>query len=175
MILESLEEFAKEYNNLISALTMLGTWGAVMVALWLSYKNNKPKLYIFCDKSVLISDDKMPREEGITISIKNRGNVPVYISYYSFYWEGKILFKTKNLQLPAQPIFNNEPIKLEAGQSENILITKNIQQHRMNLDKLCSDSNLPKFMKRFIRLVIYGQDGTKFVAHFSKGYKKDFF
>ena len=181
--MEDLELLAQKYNDLTAALSMLGTWAAILVALWLASKTTKPRIAVFVDKSEYIPSeaqegdvvDRDLCEEAIAVTMQNKGSATVYITYWSFYWKLPKPWASGIQQNPYYPNFKSEPIKLEPNQSTSIILTNNLEQHRDALRYLCNQSKLPHFMRKFVRLYVYSSDGTQFAGRFGKNYKEEFF
>ncbi len=184
LVLDSIELLAKNYTNIITAFSALGTWAAVIVALWLSYRTNKPQLKVFVDKSIHIPSEAQTKdivdnslyEDAISVTMQNKGNVTIYITYWAFSWGFVWPFTIRIQQNPYLPNFKLEGIKLEPGQGTSIFITNNLKKHKKDvLESLCKKNKLPLFLKRFIYLNIHTSDGSNFKGKFGNEYKKEFF
>lgn len=181
--MDSIELIAKNYTNIISAISALGTWAAVIVALWLSYRTTKPKLRVFVDKSVHIPSkaqtgdfvDNSLCEDAISVTMQNRGNVTIYITYWAFIWRLPKPWTISAMQNPYLPNFKSEGIKLEPGQSASIFLTNDLKKHEETLKDLCRKNKVPQIMKRFISLKVIASDGSSFRGKFGKSYKQEFF
>ena len=174
--MENIELLAQKYNDLIAVLSMLGTWAAVLVALWLANNTRKPRISVFVDKRLYIPSeaqngdfvDKDLCDDIIAVTMKNRGSVTVYINYWSFVWKLPKLWRINVQQNPYSPDFRYEDIKIESFQSKSIIIDNSIEQHKEMLINLCKKNKVPYFMRRFIRLYVYSSDGACFVGKFGK-------
>lgn len=178
----SVEEFLKSYENTISALSVLGTWAAVIVALWIAHRSSKPRLKVFVDKKIQVPSLAQTSgtvnwdlcEDVIGVTMQNRGSTTIYITYWSFWWKLPWKWFMAAQQNPYEPIFKSEPIKLEPGQSASISLSNDIASHRSLLEGICKKNKLPKFMRLFVRLYVYGSDGSQFKATMGESYKKAF-
>lgn len=178
-----IEQIANNYQHTISAVSVIGTWAAVFVALWISLRSSKPRLKVFADKSVHIPSKAQTSgvvnwdlcEDMISVTMQNKGNVTIYINYWSFYWRLPWRWTITAQQNPYYPNFKSEPIKLEPGQSASINLSNDLEGHRKNLKNICSKNKLPYFMRRFVALKVFASDGSVFKAKFGKSYKKEFF
>lgn len=181
--MDSIELIAKNYTNVISAVSALGTWAAVMVALWLSYRTTKPNLRVFVDQSIHIPSeaqtgkfvDNSLCEDTISVNMQNRGRVTIYITYFAFIWKLPRPWSKSAQQNPYLPNFKSEGIKLEPGQSASIFLTNDLKKHKETLKDLCIKNKVPQIMKRFISLNVITSDGSNFKGKFGKSYKKEFF
>lgn len=180
--MEFLEVVAKQYTNTIAAVSALGTWAAVVVALWISHRASKPILSVYVDKSVHIPSEAQISEtvdwnkceDTISVTIQNKGNVTAYITYWSFIWQFPRLWTISAQQNPYLPNFRADGIKLEPGQSASIFLSNDLEKHRKMLVDLCEKNKLPKAFKRFIRLSVITSEGRKFRSAFGASYKKEF-
>jgi len=176
-----LEGFAKEYSQTIAALSALGTWAAVLVALYLSSISRRPRLTIVADKEVYIpseaqradgSVDWFRCEDAIGVTLRNIGSVTCYVSYWAFSW--RVPFCRGALQQnPLRPDFRREGLKIEPGQAVTISLTDNLPRLSSELEGLCKKAGMPIALKRLTRLEVHSQDGYRFKARIGLDLKKD--
>jgi hypothetical protein len=80
----SVLSFFNEYSIIITtvseAFTAIGTVGAVIVALWLSNKDSKPKLKVHATIGILTPS----MSETIWITCTNEGKLPIMCSSFAF-------------------------------------------------------------------------------------------
>lgn len=86
-VLVEIEKFLSDYPNVINFLVAIGTIGAVVSSLYFSKLSLKPKikaslylsqLWIPVDKNTY---RKQEGEDYISLSICNKGIIPIYIPY----------------------------------------------------------------------------------------------
>ena len=181
--MEFIERIATDYEHTIAALATLGTWFAIATALWIASKSTKPVLKVFADKQVHIPSEAQRTgqvnwdlcEDVIGVTMNNRGSLPVYINYWSFYWRLPWRWTHTAQQNPYYPDFRREEITLNPGQSAAITLSNDIEGHKENLRQICSRNNVPFFMRRFVSLKVFSSDGRVFKAKFGKSYKREFY
>jgi hypothetical protein len=113
-------------------------------------------------------------EDTIGVTMQNKGNVTIYITYWAFVWQLPKPWTFSAQQNPYLPNFKSEGIKLEPGQSASIFLTNDLEGHKEILKNLCEKNKVPKFFRRFVRLAVFTSDGCKFKAKFGESYKKEF-
>jgi hypothetical protein len=179
---DKVETLSKNYEHSISALAAVGTWAAVVAAIWLANKASRPRLQVYVDKRVHTPSEAQAGstvnldlcQDAVGVNLTNKGQVRIFISYWSFHWK----FPWRSfaaMQNPYYPDFRAKEIALEPGQSTAITLINDIKQHKENIKKQCELSKIPYFLRRFILLKIYASDGTVFTAKYGKNYKKEFF
>lgn len=177
-----IEQITTDYEHTIAAFATLGTWLAVIAALWIASKSTKPNLNVFVDKQVHIPSKAQSTgqvnwdlcEDVIGVNLNNRGNVPVYINYWSFYWRLPWRWTHTAQQNPLYPDFRKEEITLNPGQSAAITLSNDLEGHKEILREICSKNKVPFFMRMFVSLKVFSSDGRVFKAKFGKSYKREF-
>ena len=102
-VLVEVENFLGDYPNIINFLVAIGTIGAVVSSLYFSKLSLKPKIkaHLYLSQLWLPVDKntykKQEGEDFISLSICNKGIIPIYIPYFGgFSWIFKFLFNLKH-------------------------------------------------------------------------------
>src|SRR5262245_23328768 len=101
-----------EHESIVSMLseifTAVGTVGAVIVALWLSYKDNKPKLRVNATVGIITPEMK----EHLWLSCVNTGKLPITCTGFVF---NPFRFRPRKLRvMPKDKCENSIKIFLES-------------------------------------------------------------
>ncbi|MFZ0932193.1 MAG: hypothetical protein WAN11_26575 [Syntrophobacteraceae bacterium] len=175
--MDHLESLLKNYQYTIQFFSALGTCTAVitaLIALWFTRKSTRPKLKVFVDKRILITSEAQETgtvdwrkcEDGISVTIRNLGQIVVYISYFSFYWALPFPFrKTKAMQNPIPDFRKEGSLRLEPGTTTSIMLSTNLDDFQKNVVlALCDKNKVPLIIRptisRFIGLHVYTGDGS---------------
>ena len=178
------ENFFSSMPYTIAAVAAVGTWGAIVVALWLAHASSKPKVKVFISHSFFLGDGH-PKRHVIQAFIANRGRVSIYISNSPFSfslsnrWIAPYLLIAK-VRYTSSAQF--EGAKLDAGMGLRLILGEGIDWVRGHFDVLYSKSKLPPFLvrARWIRCIIrprfivHLDDGRSFSFHFSKDFEQKF-
>lgn len=112
----------------LQILNVIGTWiaaigtvGAVITSLWLSYNSNRVKLKIKADARILVDSTRQDRPMMCFIEIVNIGNKPVKIN--SLGWKIKRRKEKKEyFQVTRGSIADTLPLTLTEGSDATITI-----------------------------------------------------
>ncbi|WP_341702120.1 hypothetical protein [Ferrovibrio sp.] len=179
--MDTLEAFLARYPSTIALLSAVGTIAAVVVALYLAGRQSRPRLKVFVDIRLYFSSEAQQGRDTldtrnapsvIMVSIDNIGPVPVTIPYLSsFVWSvpfGKEVMQ----QNPHEPVFRNQPIKLEPGRSAALVLTNDLEAYRVMLGNLARKSRVPWLAARYPRLTVSTEVGHRFRATFGRTLKR---
>jgi len=158
--MNNFESLCKNYQFTIQFLIAVGTCAAVIVALWLSRKQ-KPKLRVFVDKQPFVPPEAQQTgvvdwsrcKEVIGVTIRNVGEVIVYISYFSFYWRLPFPFSKKMAMQNPLPDFRQEgSLRLDPGMAKSLMFTSELVDfYNKVVLGLCEKNKVPFFMRRLVR------------------------
>lgn len=181
MFIDSIENFLKNYPNIINTLNVMGTISAVITALYLSNRSLKPNVKAVVYLSKIFMPDmnntsiySETEEDFISVSVNNIGYVTVFLNYMgSFNWSLPFL-KTVLMQLPlSKEKFNeNSEFELQSYKSHALLLTKK----KEFIEELCKFKNknkYPHFMLNFLEFRIRTSNNICFKAKIDKNLMKD--
>ena len=169
------EKFLSDYPNIINFLVAIGTVGAVVSSLYFSKLSLKPKIkaFIYISQLWLPNDENtyqlQKNEDYISLTLNNKGIIPIYIPYYGgFSWFFKF-HKTAWMQNILYPsTFNNNEYELQQYKSANFMLCK-YSDFIQNIKKeLIEKSKYPRFLLHFIRLKIRTSNNEVIVAKIDK-------
>ncbi len=183
-----MEKFFQDYQHTIEVLAALGTWAAVVTALWLARDSSRPKLKIYVDRRPLILSEEQDREREtgrpidiescnkvVIVEISNNGSRITYIPYFSFSWNFPrfISFIARSaIGAMHNPVtdFRQDGLKIEPGQSASVILANNLEALKSDVFvRLCRKNRLPLFMRRFINLYVWTADGHRVRARKGTG------
>ena len=136
-----MEEFFANYRYttdfFIGVLTVIGTCGATIVALWLSYKADKPKLHVFFDIDM--------SNKRILIFIRNIGNVPIHFSNPPLiYWQLRCI---KTAMIPFPKSKKHCLWTINPGELRDPGVDLDFDNYENNLLDLYNKSTITRFSK----------------------------
>ncbi|MBF0324021.1 MAG: hypothetical protein HQL42_03020 [Alphaproteobacteria bacterium] len=171
--MDRLEAILAMHPATISAISSLGTIGAVIVALYLARSQSRSRLRVFADVSRYVSSEAQAGAEEIDLTIcprtisatiQNIGHNSVRICYFSsFIWSAPLTRRVA-WQNPKEPDFRSEPIELRPGTAVSIVISDDIAGHVEMVNELCRHSPLRGFARHFLGLTIITETGDRFRA-----------
>ena len=91
--LDRLEHFLNHYPHIIAALEAISTFGAVVVALWLSRRASQTRLTAYITKQFIMQPSMTDRPEYLVAMITNTGLMKFYISLSFLLWTRPYLKK----------------------------------------------------------------------------------
>ena len=178
-MLSEIENFLADYPNIINFLVAIGTIGAVISSLYFSKLTLKPKIQAYLYRSELwlpkngnntyeIQED----ETYISLSLSNKGIIPIYIPYFGgFSWYFPFR-KQRWMQNPLNPIFRDKDFELLQYKSAAFVLC-NYSEFIKNLkNDLIQKYKYPKFLLNFISFKIRTSNGEFIVAKLDKKLKK---
>lgn len=177
-----IEQFFAQYQYTVNAFIAVGTIGAVIVSLWLSYNSQKTKLlvsvsmYEFFQKNKP-EERKEEKEEKVVATIINKGRNTAYINSQSFFWKNVFIRKCLCNNLMNNPIFQNGCIGILPGKRVSIELTEDTNgtgDLKKNLKDLVSEKKSPKCFYKFTRLYVCTEDGSIFKAKLLRNFKDEF-
>ncbi len=173
-MLNEIEKVLSNYPNIINCLVALGTIGAVISSLYFSKLSLKPKI----NAQLYISQLWLPVEENrykkqededyISLSICNKGIIPIYIPYFGgFSWCFKF-HKTGWMQNALNPVFRDKEFELLQYKSASFVLCK-YSDFIENIKKdLIQRDHYKKFLLHFIKFKIRTSNNEVIYAKFDK-------
>jgi hypothetical protein len=170
-----MEEFFTSYQHTLSALSAVATFLAVWVALYIANRQSSVELSVYADTGKHIPEGHQSKvdlskcEDVIMVSLTNVGNVPCFISYFSFCWTFPRWVPNAKAaqQNPYKPVFPQKPIEIKPKESATIFLTNDFVALKKVVQKLCEN----RFFRRFVKLEIRTCDGQRFYVRFGKQLK----
>ena len=174
-----LECFFHQHEYTIQFFVAFGTCSSVIVALWLARKSSRPALKAIVDKRVYVSPEAQTTgmvnwdlcEDMISVTIDNVGAMPVYIDYFGFFWCPGFGLKKCIMQNPLEPVFRNQDLKIDPGQSVPIILTKDMIKMSEVILMLCTNNKRPYWYRYFMGLKIFTANGFVIKAKIGKELK----
>jgi hypothetical protein len=83
---DRLEHFLDHYPHIIAAVKAISTFGAVVVALWLSRRASRTRLTAYITKQFIFQPSMTDRPEYLVAIITNTGMMKFYISLSFLLW-----------------------------------------------------------------------------------------
>ena len=173
-MLDAIEQFATKYQHTAELLTAIGTVGAVITSLAIAFfaaRQNRTQLNANVYISIFVPGDDEP--SLLTVAITNRGNMPLLIPYGFFNW--KLPFKKGYMM--AQPL-DSRPTPWIAQKQYSVEIAPRTSERFFLSDEVTlrsevkrmrgQYSSIGRLRFRFIRALIWTDDGMKFRAKLSK-------
>ena len=179
--MNSIEAFFSEYEKTSSALAAISTFAAVVVSLWLARHSTKTQLKANVYRSMVVHDSIAPndRPRFVCVNITNTGSTPLRIPYSYFQW--KVPFH-KNYWVinpfdhsPNNPYVPKReyPIKIEQKYSESFFLSDKPSFHSEMKEGFKDIKYLAKLRGRYIKALVFTDDGSAFKAKISKEVIKD--
>jgi len=181
-LLLTIENWAQLHSHLIDLINVfinffvaIGTIGAVIIALWLSYNQHRPRLqsvaYIksiapnafesicknflnsYDDNNVNLATGIDSEKKHVTIEITNIGTTPVFINQFGF--NIKFNFVRPYILYPIQPYYSklDSGIKIPINKKEMILFNEE-ETFLKILTEWCDSPKHGLFFKLFRKLML---------------------
>ena len=179
--MDNLENFFAQYPAMISTTATVATVGAVIVALYLARRQSHSHIEVFADVNRYIAPEAQEDQAGInledaplviTVTMRNVGQVPVSISYWSSFVWGVAGGRKVCAQNPAEPDFRHEPIELNPGKSASIVLSRDLPAYRTMMKDLAQESWLGECALRFPKLTVGTEIGDRFRAKLGRSLKQ---
>ena len=173
-ILVGFEKFLSDYPNIINFLVAIGTIGAVVSSLYFSKLSLKPKIkaHLYLSQLWLPVDKNTYKiqegEDFISLSICNKGIIPIYIPYFGgFSWIFKF-HKNAWMQNALNPVFKDKEFELLQYKSAGFVLCKYSDFISKVKEDLIQKEKYNKFFLRFIKCQIRTLNNEIIFAKFDK-------
>lgn len=191
---EWLEVLASNYRYTIQLIAATAMAGTLIYTLYMTYRDRgtlKASVFVREFRKDEHINPMILGQYKLTISVlmKNTTNHSVYFSDNSFVW-GLPRFLGQLFQRPKTIFSGLDLMMIESHAEKKIDLTYNFSYHRRCLRSACTinealkmpaylafltGKTMPRFLRRFVRLYIYAEDGMIYKAKLAASYKKKFF
>jgi hypothetical protein len=178
--------FFKDHQYTIGALGVLGTFSAVVVALFGSVaalRASRTKLSARASINVILHHSSLlgkERPRYLAVSIRNLGTMPVHIPLSFFHWKLPFSRVPYEIRLPLDYSAQDEwvaqrkyPVEIKARGSEIFFLSKLAMFQDQALHDFIGMSAWSRFRSRFISAYVTADEGRTFKVTLDRSLRKE--
>lgn len=177
------EEFLKAHQFTISALGVLGTFSAVVVALFNSMaaiRVSRTRVSARASINVIYHSTLIGQERPkyLVVSVRNLGIMPVHIPMGFFHWIPfrRGLFEVIPLDMSAQDQWapqRSYPVEIKARGSDTFFLSDLHTFQEYALKDFIGTSTWSRFRSVFLRVIVFTDEGKTFNAKIDSSLRKE--